>query len=624
MGSGVGGGVSICMRGMFLGGRAEMPGLRCCGVFGATPRCRCRLQLLNLLAAVHHQLDKHHLAALYLTTALDLHSEVQQQQQQQQNPQAPAASKPQEPQQRKQGKWPKKLWQQKGSSGRSSEGGGPQGVVPRQSHWLLQDMSDALSYNLGLQQLALHDWQAARECFEAAASKYFTLPQLWLRWAEACIGLYHQQQQQQLVSGQQEADGPGSSGRGAPSTGKGAAKHGKGQQQAQGKKQQQPQPQQQQQQQDCNPEQLLEQAAAHISTGLVLLQEQQAAAAKQLEAATAAAIAAGNPPPELAGQPLWPTSSAAAAVGAGDGEAAAAGAVSSSAATLGPSSAAAAAADSTGAGPSTTTAAAAGMGGTVLGSWPAEAALLAPELAAVKQSLLANRAYVALVQGQPAEALSAAQELLACSSMSPAQHYLGSSYAAEALCHLGRVEEARQLLQAHMQLFMPNSSGSAVSLPGLPADHQHQQQLGLSLAGPAGTAAGGVPDSSSSASALAVLAGTAPGPHMHVGVGGGVAGGPAAQLAHTAAGSTKSFDGSCISCSRGACGASGASASGPGLGPREQALLLHNMSTVLVLQGDYQEGTRHAALAADLLYSTSAAQQGPGGGAQPFPGNVGL
>lgn len=592
---------------------------------------RCRLQLLNLLAAVHHQLDKHHLAALYLTTALDLHSEAQQQQ----KLQAPAASKPQEPpQQTKQAKWnPKKLWQQKG---RDAEGGGPQAVVSRQSHALLQDMSDALSYNLGLQQLALQDWQAAMECFEAASSKYFTLPQLWLRWAEACIGLYHQQQQKQqqqgLVAGQQEADGSGSSGGGAPSTGQGAAKQGKGQQQGQGKKQQQPQQQpqkqEQQQQQDCNPEQLLEQAAAHISTGLLLLQEQQAAAAKQLEAATAAAaaaIAAGEPPPELVGQPLWPTasSSSSAAAGARDGGTAAGGAVlpgaaSNSAETAGPSSSSGAAvADSAGAStPTVAAAAAAGLGGAVLSSWPAEASLLAPELAAVRQSLLANRAYVALLQGQLAEALSAAQELLACSCMSPAQHYLGSSYAAEALCHMGRVEDAQQLLQAHMQLFMPNSSSSAVSLSGLPTDHQHQQQaqLGLSLAGPAGTAAGGVPESSSSASALGVAAAG-----MHGAVG-GVAGAPGAiaQLAHTTAGSTKSFDGSCISCPRGACGASGTSAAGPGLGPREQALLLHNMSTVLVLQGDYQEGSRHAALAAELLY-TSAAQQGPAAGAQPFP-----
>ncbi|KAF6264492.1 hypothetical protein COO60DRAFT_127921 [Scenedesmus sp. NREL 46B-D3] len=31
---------------------------------------RCRLQLLNVLAAIHHQLGKHHVAAMYLTTAL--------------------------------------------------------------------------------------------------------------------------------------------------------------------------------------------------------------------------------------------------------------------------------------------------------------------------------------------------------------------------------------------------------------------------------------------------------------------------------------------------------------------------------------------------------------------------
>jgi hypothetical protein len=187
----------------------------------------------------------------------------------------------------------------------------------------------------------------------------------------------------------------------------------------------------------------------------------------------------------------------------------------------------------------------------------------------VKQSLLSNKAFVALLQGQPTAALSAAQELLACSSMSPQQHYLGTSYAAEALCLLGRGGEARQVMQTHMELFMLNST--AVGLPAAPMNQPQQQ----------GCAAPN-PGSSSRTAAIAGAGGAAP----HV---------------HTTPGSTTSFDGSCVSCSRGVCGLSGGlgvSGSGAGVGPKATADLLHNVGAVLMLQGDYQEAHRHAAIAA--------------------------
>jgi len=545
--------------------------------------CRCRLQLLNLLAAVHHQLHKHNLAALYLSTALNQHQEAQQQQQ----PKLPSSSK-QEQQRKQQGKrQPKKQQQQQQGKAGAAEpaagaAGGKEGAVgvSRQNHWLVQDNSDALYYNLGLQHLALQDWQAAMECFEAASCKFFTLPQLWLRWGEACIGLSHQQQQQ--LSSQQEVAAAVAAA--APAKGKlGAAKGGKGA--PAGKKQQQ-------QQQASSPQQLLQQAAAHLSTGLVILQEQQAAAAKQLEAATAAAaaaLAAGEPSVQLTGHP-WtasiPGAAAAAAAGPPADRHDTAGASSSSAAPASTSSPSSrpAAVEGGAAGPNTPTAAvgpsAAGPGMPLLSSWAAEAALLAPELAAVKQSLLANQAYVHLALNQPDEALAAALELVACSSMSPQQHYLGSTYAAEALCLLGRVHDAGLQLRNHMDMFPHGSSTMAGAVPAAAA-----ATAAASTGGPAGIA------SSSSAAA-------------------GAAGAPDAGTTIAAAGSIKSYDGSCVSCARDACGHSGQWGSPEdqgGLGPQARAAALQNMAAVLLLQGDLHESQRHAVMAASL--AAAAGQQ---------------
>lgn len=240
---------------------------------------------------------------------------------------------------------------------------------------------------------------------------------------------------------------------------------------------------------------------------------------------------------------------------------------------------------------------------------------MAPELAALKQALLTNKAYVALALNQPAEALSAAQELVACSSMSPHQHYLGTSYAAEALVMLGRVEEAKQQLRAHAELFM--NSSSAAGLPGVPAGLQHQglvQQQGLGMAGPSGFSAGEA-DGIGSLFGTAAAAG-ASGPGLQNSAMGNV---PGPGLAtHPTAGSTKSFDGSCISCSRGVCAGHGGQAgvSGPaaGLGPEQHASVLHNMGVLLMMQGDHHEGHRHAAMAASL--QVAAGQQDGLGGMQ--------
>jgi CCR4-NOT transcription complex subunit 10 len=415
---------------------------------------RSRLQLLNLVAALHHQLGKHNVAALYLATALAQHQQVQEQQQQHASPQqAPDGSN-----------------------------------AAQQTRWLLPDASDALSFNLGLQQLALHDWQAALHYFEAASGKYFTQPQLWLRLAEACLGLYRTQQQQQ-----------------------------------QHQQQQQPGSRDDQRQQECAF--LLQQAAAHLDTGLTLLQGQQEAASKQLEAAaaaTAAAIAAGESPPLLDGPPWLAAAAAAAAAAAHSG-----GVLGQPGTPVGLSVA------DTGdtAGSSSAAAAAAAL----LSSLP-PGETLEPRMAAVKQSLLANQAFAALELEQPQQALAAAQALLGCSSMSPHLHYLGSSYAAEALCLLERPQEAAHVLQDHLSLFSGHEAAAS---------------------------------------------------------------GGDERLAAAAASIKSDDDGSCKSCSRGTCMHSSCAAGhgyshhGHSLQPGAHAAMLHNLSAVMqlmALQGNAAAG----------------------------------
>ncbi|PNH08067.1 CCR4-NOT transcription complex subunit 10 [Tetrabaena socialis] len=54
----------------------------------------------------------------------------------------------------------------------------------------------AVMYNAGLQHLLLQNFAAARQCFSEAAPHYVNTPLLWLRVAEAALGLYRQKQQQ--------------------------------------------------------------------------------------------------------------------------------------------------------------------------------------------------------------------------------------------------------------------------------------------------------------------------------------------------------------------------------------------------------------------------------------------
>jgi len=110
--------------------------------------------------------------------------------------------------------------------------------------------------------------------------------------------------------------------------------------------------------------------------------------------------------------------------------------------------------------------------------WDGGGGVLSSDVSGTKQALLSNMAYVQLLLGHPDQALSAAQALLACSSVHPEQHYLASCYAAEALCLLGRVEEAVEQLQSHQALFMDCGRAAGSSVDG-----------GASSSGPAAAAA---------------------------------------------------------------------------------------------------------------------------------------
>jgi hypothetical protein len=219
------------------------------------------------------------------------------------------------------------------------------------------------------------------------------------------------------------------------------------------------------------------------------------------------------------------------------------------------------------------------VGVPVLAPWPVDAALLAPELVAVKQTLLSNKAYLHLLMNQSGEALLAAQELLACSSMSAQQHYAGSCYAAEALCLMGRPAEAQQQLQAHIHMFMQQQGSSrAIGCPGGTVATQQGHGFGAT------SDAFGAPAAAVAASASGAAA----------------------------AGSTKSQDDSCVSCSKGVCGHSGsaaASVGAAGVKPQDQAALLHNLGAVFMLQGDVAEGYRHGAMAAALANEQHLAAQ---------------
>lgn len=77
----------------------------------------------------------------------------------------------------------------------------------------------------------------------------------------------------------------------------------------------------------------------------------------------------------------------------------------------------------------------------------------------MKQAILADLAYVELALGNPVKALSTAKSLLKIPEYSRVYIFLGTMYAAEALCLLNRPEEAADLLRTHV------SGGNNIELP---------------------------------------------------------------------------------------------------------------------------------------------------------------
>ncbi|XP_057768028.1 uncharacterized protein LOC130988249 [Salvia miltiorrhiza] len=77
----------------------------------------------------------------------------------------------------------------------------------------------------------------------------------------------------------------------------------------------------------------------------------------------------------------------------------------------------------------------------------------------MKQAILADLAYVELALGNPLKALSTAKSLLKIPECSRMYIFLGTMYAAEALCLLNRPEEAADLLRVYV------SGGNNIELP---------------------------------------------------------------------------------------------------------------------------------------------------------------
>jgi hypothetical protein len=551
-----------------------------------------------VLAAIHHQLGKHHVAAMYLTTALAQQQAATCKQQGLPNSSSTSSSS-QDADKRQQGSG-----KQRQASGKQQGGKGnkakaqpaaadPQqqqqdALEPRGSRWLLPEDSSALQYNLGLQQLALLNWQGAVECFEAASCSLYMQPLLWLRLAEATISLYHEQQEQQQELMQQ-------------------AQQNVAQQQQQQQRpvliqvgRQQHSKQQKQQQHRAGSSDaaakpgaaLLQQAAEQLSTGLALLRQQQAEAAQQAEeaaaamtaAAAAAAAAGGLSLAEQQGSAWLGAASHSSLFGQADAVGGGSDFIGcSSSSTPKASPFGAAAAPSVAAclsGVSDSTGAATAAAGSIS---PLDACLMSPHTPALQQALLANQAYVHLLLQQPLPALEAAKALLACSSMSPQQHYLGSCYAAEALCFLGRTDDAAEQLQGHMALYMSSSPAAAAATAGAGGFAEH------------GSSSSVTADALSNVVAAAAMSGVALVPASSI---------------------MSDDDGSCAGCKgSGPCsvvlGPSHSSAGSSSIVQQRerQAAVLCNMSSVLAAQGgDLQESRRYAALAAAHDPGCGAAQ----------------
>jgi hypothetical protein len=406
---------------------------------GAPPLARpaARLALLNNLGVLHHQFGKHQLAAVYLARAL---SEA-------------GARRHGAPAPPPAGGGSSSSGGDKGSSSGGKGGGSGGGFTG-----LWADHSHAAQYNLGLQHLMLRNWGAALTCFDAAGQRFYMQPLLWLRMAEANVGLHcegqreaRQREEQQSEAQQQEEGSAGHpllagvagvgprrrlllpAGHVLPA---GAGPAGEA---------------------DGGGERLwhegpLGAALLQLQTALALLQECKAEAAKEAEeaAAAAAALAAAGGAPNGrrsggdASPPARRSSGAEAGGGGGGG--------GGTDAALQPRGSGGDASPSGGG-------AASGSGAT--GARRLSDCLPPEELEAIGQAVWSNLAYVHLLRDDAVPALAAAQQLLACSGLSAQQHYLGSCYAAEAHCMLGRPADAAEQLRAHLALFHDAAAGAS-------------------------------------------------------------------------------------------------------------------------------------------------------------------
>lgn len=588
----------------------------------ALSRPTARVALLNNLGVVHHQFGKHQMAAIYLSRAL---MEL-------------AAAKPgstaaatitsteggsSSGSGERSASSSCKAGGSSGSGGRAAGGRGtkqgrggssssgsgasagaaasratqPAKPQQRQFGGLWADHSHALQYNLGLQHLMLRNWQAALACFDAATQRFYMQPLLWLRMAEANVGLHCEQgeQQRQAATGGKDSGGSGSSsGRGngvtqgaraTPAAGGGSCLEGAGHHPlvagvaGSGPRRRLLLPAGHvlgptasltdaagataAPSEDAWHEGPLGAALLQLHTALALLQDCKAEAAKEAEEAAAAAAALGSGPSPNGrrcneGSPP-----------ASDGRRGSGDASPSSGGGLGTLS---------GGG-------VAGVGGAgrrmLSDCWPAE------ELESMGQAIWANLAYVHLLRDDPVPALAAAQQLLACSGLSAQQHYLGSCYAAEAQCMLGRPEEAAEQLRGHLALFHgagTSGDGEQSSTPPAATVVGAAQRIGSSGGG------GGGVDAS------------------HIGGGVAVAGGAPSI-------SIKSDDDA--SSAREWYTLGNAADAAALVGPRARAGALSNLAAVFAMRGDLEEARRLAqqALAASAEAVAAAAAAGSSLGA---------
>ncbi|XP_047941882.1 CCR4-NOT transcription complex subunit 10-like isoform X1 [Salvia hispanica] len=99
------------------------------------------------------------------------------------------------------------------------------------------------------------------------------------------------------------------------------------------------------------------------------------------------------------------------------------------------------------------------LGGTLDNSIPDYEHIRLKENLMIRQAVLADLAFVELALGDPSKALSTARSLLKLPDCSKMYIFLGTMYAAEALCLLNRPKEAAE----HLAMYMPD--GNNIKLP---------------------------------------------------------------------------------------------------------------------------------------------------------------